>query len=91
MSSKSIKNKFAKWIATDVIADAVEEAFLEADLLPELQTMKEYWYSYLEFIHEDAKRWAEGKLDDDDAKRLSCDLCYEGNCPHSCHSKYMDE
>ena len=26
-----------------------------------------------------------------DVKRhlVECDLCYEGNCPHSCHSKYM--
>lgn len=21
----------------------------------------------------------------------NCDLCYEGNCSHSCHSKYMDK
>lgn len=20
-----------------------------------------------------------------------CDLCYEGNCPHACHGRHMDE
>jgi hypothetical protein len=20
-----------------------------------------------------------------------CELCYEGNCPHSCHSRFMEE
>lgn len=22
-------------------------------------------------------------------KEEDCDLCYEGNCPHSCHAKHM--
>ena len=24
---------------------------------------------------------------DHDTGQEACDLCYEGNCPHSCHSK----
>ncbi len=29
---------------------------------------------------------------DYDTGREVCDLCYEGNCPHSCHSKgYAEE
>lgn len=40
--------------------------------------------------------WGKVNITDTERKpkvtnKEDCDLCYEGNCPHSCHSKHMDK